>query len=136
MFMVRDEEAVGMAQRGLEAAGGPGAAAFRGVQIPVREPAWFRRVLESRQPQRSGPVDAGDRRLAQVLGGTLAPEAYVGPIESGGRVAALLYADGLPERGPLGDTTALAIVLHEAGLALDRALLERALAEAAGPPAS
>ena len=43
---------------------------------------------------------------------------------------ALLYADNLPEGLPIGDTTMLSIVLHEAGLALDRALLERALAEA------
>jgi hypothetical protein len=45
---------------------------------------------------------------------------------------ALLYADDLPEGGPLPDTTPLATLLHEAGLALDRALLERALAESGG----
>jgi hypothetical protein len=44
-------------------------------------------------------------------------------------VVAILYADQLPEEGPMGDTSALEIVLHEAGLALDRAVLERALAE-------
>ena len=51
------------------------------------------------------------------------------PIESGERVVALLYADNLPGDAPLGDTGALEVVLHEAGLALDRAVLERALAE-------
>jgi hypothetical protein len=43
-------------------------------------------------------------------------------------VAALLYADDLPESRPLGDTAALAVVLREAGLALDRALRERSQA--------
>ena len=60
-------------------------------------------------------------------------EAYVAPIHSGGRVAALLYADDLPEGRPLGDTSSLTVVLREAGLALDRALEERALAETTRP---
>ena len=75
------------------------------------------------------PTDAGDHRLLAMLGTGIPKEAYVAPIHSGGSIAALLYADDLPEARSLGDTTALAIVLHEAGLALDRALLERALAE-------
>jgi hypothetical protein len=53
----------------------------------------------------------------------------VAPIESGGRVVALIYADNLPDEKPLPDATAFEIVLHEAGLVLDRAVLERALAE-------
>ena len=57
-------------------------------------------------------------------------EAYVAPIESGERVVAVLYADNLPSGAPIGDTSALEVVLHEAGLALERAVLERALAEA------
>jgi hypothetical protein len=44
-------------------------------------------------------------------------------------VVALLYADNLPESKPFGDTSALEVVLHHAGLALDRAALERALQE-------
>jgi len=62
--------------------------------------------------------------------GAVAPrEAYAAPIESGGRVVALVYADNLPDEKPLPDPTAFEIVLHEAGLVLDRALLERAFAE-------
>ena len=45
-------------------------------------------------------------------------------------MVAVLYADNLPSGAPIGDTSALEVVLHEAGLALDRAVLERALAEA------
>jgi xanthine dehydrogenase iron-sulfur cluster and FAD-binding subunit A len=65
-----------------------------------------------------------------MLGRSAPGQAHLAPIESGGHVAALLYADNLPEGSPIGDTTMLSIVLHEAGLVLDRALLERALAEA------
>ena len=54
----------------------------------------------------------------------------IAPIESGGGVSALLYADNQPTADSIPDTTALEIVLDQAGLALDRGLLRRALAEA------
>ena len=74
-------------------------------------------------------LNGASGEISTLLGAAPPKEAYVAPIESGGRVAALLYADNLPDDRPIGDTTALEIVLHEAGLAFDRALLEHALAE-------
>jgi len=130
MFMVRDDVAVGIAQRGLPAAGGPGDEEFRELRVSLDEPAWFRTAIESGEAHTAPPQDEGDRRLWAMLGRSAPGQAHLAPIESGGHVAALLYADNLPERSPIGDTTMLSIVLHEAGLVLDRALLERALAEA------
>ena len=129
MFMVRDDRVVGMAQTGLPRAGGPGDDAFREVDLPRDEAGLFRRVLQLRAAVRGAPADEGDQRLAVLLGNAIPDELYVAPIESGGEVVALLYADNLPAGGPLGDTSAVEIVLHEAGLALDRAVLERALEE-------
>jgi hypothetical protein len=136
MFMIRDDEAVGIAQRDLAAAGGPDDAHLREVRIPLDEPACFQEVVASRRPQRLTPDDDGDRQLTGRLGNGHPAEIYVAPIESGGRVAAILYADNLPSGAPLRDAVALTVVLHEAGLALDRALLERALAAAEGPEPS
>jgi hypothetical protein len=132
MFMIRDDTAQGIAQVGLPKAGGPDERDLREVTLPHREPAWFRRVLDSRGPVRAAPSDDGDQRLAVLLGNAIPEEAYVAPIESGEHVVALLYADNLPGGEPIGDTSALEVVLHEAGLALDRAWLERALEEAEG----
>jgi len=130
MFMVRDEQALAIAQLGLPKAGGPDDHGIAEIAVPAREPAWFRRVIDGRNPVRGAPQDEGDERLAVLLGNALPREAYVAPLESGGRIAALLYGDNLPSDDPLGDTSALEVVLHEAGLVLDRAVLERALAEA------
>jgi len=130
MFMLRDDVIVGIAQAGLARAGGPGDDELRGLCMPANDSAWLRAAIESGNAVRAAPSDAGDHRLVAMLGTGIPKQAYVAPIHSGGRVAALLYADDLPETKLLGDTTALAIVLHEAGLALDRALLERALAQA------
>ena len=123
--MVRDDDAIGIAERRLAAGGGPSGSDFARVRIGAREPAWFRAALDARRTCCSAPSDAGDEALAAHLGTTPPPEAAVGGIWSGGNVAALVYADNLPARTPCGDVEALDHVLREAGLALDRALRER-----------
>lgn len=134
IFMIREGRAIGIAQVGLAAAGGPDDAGLHELTFPATEPEWFRHVLERRAAVRSAPSNEGDRKLVARLGESCPPEAYVAPIESGEQIVALLYADNLPGNEPLADASVLEVVLHEAGLALDRALLERALAEAEGEP--
>jgi hypothetical protein len=129
MFMVRDGTAVGMAQHGLPAAGGPEDRDLRELAFPCGASSWLAMVLEQGKPVRGAPGNDGDRDFASLLGDRVPAQAYVAPIESTGQVIALLYGDNLPEDGPLGDTSALEVVLHHAGLALDRAALERALRE-------
>jgi len=130
MFMVRDDVAVGMVQRGLPPTGGPDDARMSAIEFgPDEMPELFEEVLTRRAAHRA-PIHAPrDRALAMRLGAAAPREGYAAPIESGGRVVALVYADNLPDEKPLPDSTAFEIVLHEAGLVLDRALLERALAE-------
>jgi hypothetical protein len=130
IFMVRDDTAVGMAQRGFDLADGPDDDGLRGIELPVADVACFRRVLESRSAHRA-PLGEADQVLISRLGARVLAEAYVAPIESGGRIVALLYADSASESLSTADTTILEAALHEAGLALERALLERTLAPAA-----
>jgi uncharacterized protein DUF4388 len=130
MFMVRDDVAVGMAQRGLGPTGGPDDAGMRAIEFgPEAMPELFEAVLEQRTALRAPVRGARERGLVMRLGAATPREAYAAPIESGGRVVALVYVDNLPDEKPLADPTAFEIVLHEVGLVLDRALLERALAE-------
>ena len=135
IFMVRDGLAIGLAQSGLDRAGGPTDDALRNVVLATRESAWLRKVLSGRSSVRASPADDGDLKLANLLGDRLPAEAYLAPIRSAGQTVALLYADNLPGGRSIGDTTALEVILHHAGLALDRAALERALADADDSPA-
>jgi hypothetical protein len=129
LFMLRDEVVEGIGARGLERAGGP--QDVRSLQLVASErPDIVARVLRERRALRAAPASARDRAFLGRLGQTCPNEVYLAPIESAGCVVALLYADNLPGGVALGDTTALEIVLHEAGLALDRASLERALSGA------
>jgi len=129
MFIVRDDVASGLGQVGLDRCGGPDDDAFRKVQIQVSVTGWMRGVVEGRTSITGPPSDEGDRDFAGALGDRVPEVAYCAPIESAGQVVAILYADNLPHGGPGGDTSALDVVLHHAGLALDRAALERALQE-------
>lgn len=132
MFLVHDGTAVGMAQHGLESCGGPNDRDLRELAYPCSSSSWIGRVLEQCAAVRGAPGNDGDRALAGLLGDRVPAEAYVAPIESTGQVIALLYGDNLPADSPIGDTSALEVVLHHAGLALDRAVLERALLEDQG----
>jgi hypothetical protein len=128
LFGVREDRVFGVAQAGLARAGGPDDTALRELSLGATEPAWFRRVIGERKPHRGAPEDAGDQRLAVLLGNEIPREAYVAPIVTEEQVVALLYADNLPGDEPLGDSGSLEVLLDAAGIALDRAVLERTLA--------
>jgi len=136
MFMVRDEMALGVAQIGLPRGGGPDDAQFREVELPAADVEWFKSVLDARTSLCSPVIGDGDRALARRIGDREPAQAYVAPIVSGGRVVALLYGDNLPGEESVGDMSVIEIALHEAGLALERVLLERALAQIGDPAAS
>jgi hypothetical protein len=129
MFMVRDGLVVGMAQHGLDLSGGPDDAGLRQIRLNPAESPWVHLVLTTKKPDQVTPGQEADRALFNALGDAVPSSAYLAPIESTGQVIALLYADNLPDEAPITDTSALEVVLHHAGLALDRAALERALRE-------
>lgn len=133
LFMICDDQAQGIAQAGLTLAGGPSDEAFQGTTFPLAESTWLEQVVSQKDPLRvpldSAPEAAGDQRFLEMLGNGLPAEAWLGPILSTDRVFAVLYGDQLPNHAPIGDTAALEVILHHAGLSLDRAALERVLSD-------
>lgn len=128
IFLVKETEIVGLGQFGIELAGESADVKVRSTRIPAREESLFSEALAGMAPIR---VAASDRKwdsyLFNQFGGRKPQEIFLGPLISEGRVVAVLYGDNLPEQKPVGDTEALEIFLSQAGLAMEKALLERRL---------
>jgi hypothetical protein len=100
----------------------------RAMKVPLEAPSIFKDVIESKTilKKRIEETPWNDYLIDQ-FGGHRPDEVFIAPIFSGGRIVSILYGDNCPEGGEIGDTTSLEIFLAQAGLALDRALLERKL---------
>ena len=131
ILIVRAEQIFAIAGRGIDAleVADPLDSAPP-VSLQTLDAGWIRIVLESGKPIQGPPSTPADRDLLTRLGGSEPLEAYLGPIKSGGSTIALLYGDQAPGGAKMPDTSGLEVVLQHAGLALDRAALERALWEA------
>lgn len=128
VFLVRDDAIVGLGQFGLEQCVADADRKVRRMKLPLDQPSVLTRALEAKSAVRLPFSDSEwDRYLQEQLGGERPEEAFIGPIFSEGRVVALLYGDNLPAQQGVGDTEALEIFLSQAGLAMEKALLERRL---------
>ena len=130
VLMVQRESIRGLGQFGLEDQDGGADARVRKLSIPRGEASLFAPVLEKRCPLKGKPDDSPwSDFFLQQLGEARPLEAFVGPIVSEGKVVALLYGDNLPRQRRIGDTDALEIFLGQAGIAMEKALLQRRLLE-------
>jgi CheY-like chemotaxis protein len=130
LFVVKGGKAVGLGGFGVEAAGGPDRRGIRGIAIPLDEPSLLEEVVRQRAAVHGPLVDcAWNRVLLDQLGGKTPADAVALPLISGGRVRVVLYGDNLPESRPVAGTRALGLFLAQAGLTLEKALLEKKLQE-------
>lgn len=129
VFLAKEQEIVGLGQFGIDSEEGLMAdVRVRRMKIPRHEPSVFSAVLEEITPCRLTPGHGPwDKYLREQLGGGAPEEIFLGPIVSEGKVVAILYGDNLPEKKAIGDTESLEIFLSQAGLAMEKALLERRL---------
>lgn len=126
ILLVKETEIAGLGQFGFGLAGGSADARVRSIRIPKDAPNLFSEALQSMAPYKAVPQGRKlDSYLFEQLGGGRPEEVFVGPLISEGRVVAVLYGDNLPDRTKIGDTEALEIFLSQAGLAMEKALMER-----------
>jgi hypothetical protein len=132
LFVVKGGKAVGLGGFGVETPPG-GKGGIRGIAIPLDEPSLLEEVVNRRAAYR-GPVvhTAANVRLMEELGGKTPAEAVAIPLVAGGKVRVILYGDSLPDDQPLPQTQTLEIFLTQAGLTLERVLLEKKLQESSG----
>jgi len=128
VLLVKKESIEGLGQFGLEDRDGSADSRVRNLRIPRDQPSLFAPVLQTRFPLK-GEVDDSvwSGFFLDQLGEVRPSEVFVGPIVSDGKVVAVLYGDNLPEDKPIGDTESLEIFLGQAGIAMEKALLQRRL---------
>jgi CheY-like chemotaxis protein len=130
IFLVKRDNIVGLGQFGINDKDGQADSRVRNMRIPRGEKSLFTQIIEAQTSIKLQPDDSPwNSYLLEQFGGGVPAEVFVGPIVSEGKVVAVLYGDNLPEKKPIGDTDSLEIFLSQAGLAMEKALLQRRLKE-------
>lgn len=128
IFFVKEDEIIGLGQFGLDLSKDNADSLIRQIKVPAVADSIFRKSLMDPTPKHTVLGDGEwDNYLISQLGGQRPGEIFVGPIMSEGHVVAIIYGDNLPEKVAVGDTESLEIFLSQAGMAMERALLERRL---------
>lgn len=130
VFTVADKVVSGIGQFGIQGGVVSGDEKVRSIHFPLEAESMF--FESSRQFQavvrdlRPTPLDL---HIMEQLGGGIPSEVFLGPIVSQSRVIGFLYGDNLPENKPIGNMESLSIFLSQAGLAMEKSILERKLHE-------
>jgi len=130
IFLVARDQVAGLGQFGVELNGIDPLRQVRRMRIPISEPSIFREVMQKRAVYKKPlPDTEWNNYLVRHLGGVRPVESFGAPIIAGGKIAAILYGDNVMDQMPIGDTDSLEIFLAQAGLAMERAFLERRISE-------
>ncbi|MRR07573.1 MAG: response regulator [Deltaproteobacteria bacterium] len=130
VFTVREDGIRGLGQFGIVVPDGLADAHVRDLHIPLDSDPFFTRAITSRITIKESPeLTEWSRYLFAQLGGGAPQEIFLGPLVSEGKVVALLYGDNLPDNKPIVDTDSLEIFLAQAGMAMEKALLQKRLKE-------
>jgi hypothetical protein len=129
LLLLRGDEAQGAGQVGLDEMPEADDLA-RSVRLPLGEPSVVSLAVERRESWKGAvPPGPANERLLARLGGVRPTEALVVPMVLRGGVGLVLYGDNGVAGRPLGPADDLEWALLEAGLAMERDLLERRLGE-------
>jgi uncharacterized protein DUF4388 len=130
LFMVKKDEVRGLGQFGMELKGRSADQVVRNIKIPLSKPSLFLSVIETRRSY-VGHLEQSECNsyLAAELGGAMPDMILAIPLIVDDKVALIVYGDNLPERKPIHGIDTLEIFMNQAGMALEKALLEKRLAE-------
>ncbi len=130
LFMVKKDEVRGLGQFGIELKGKSADQVVRNIKIPLNKPSLFLTVMESRRSY-VGELEQNECNayLSTELGGTVPDSILAIPLIVDGKIALVVYGDNLPDHKPIRGVDTLEIFMNQAGMALEKALLEKRLAE-------
>lgn len=126
IFTLNNKIISGFGQFGITGSIVSGNDRVRSIQFPQESGSMFDEPLRTGQPCTLTPIPTPmDSRLFEQLGDGIPTEVFIGPLVSKSHVIGFLYGDNLPDKKPVGDIEQLAIFLSQAGISMERSLLER-----------
>lgn len=130
VFTINDQVISGFGQFGITGGAISGDERVRSIHFPQEAGSMFDEPLRTGQPCTFSPTPTKvDAHIFEQLGGGIPTEIFIGPLISRSRVIGFLYGDNLPDRKAIGDVEPLAIFLAQAGVSMEKSLLERQLNE-------
>lgn len=130
IFTVNDQVVSGFGQFGITGGTISGDERIRSIHFPQESSSMFDETFKTGQPHTFSPHPTPvDSHIFEQLGGGVPSEVFIGPLISQSRVIGFLYGDNLPSKKPIGDVEPLAIFLSQAGISMEKSLLERQLNE-------
>ncbi len=131
LFMVGPQEMAGLGQFGLDIDRAD--ETIRETVLEVGKSAFMKEIIDNSQTYKGSlKKDEGTEFLIRVFGGKWPHEVAYFPIIAEGRVVALLYVDNLSTGEPFSESEGLEIFISQAGMALEKAILQRRLMEMKG----
>ncbi|MGW8272907.1 MAG: DUF4388 domain-containing protein [Thermodesulfovibrionales bacterium] len=129
LFMVGSSEIIGLGQFGLDLDNAD--EKIRGTVMKVGDSPFFLNLIKKMDSYRGPlPRDRGTERLVAEFGGAWPREVAIFPVVAEKRVVALMLCDNSTSSEALPETDGLEIFINQAGIALEKAILQRRLADA------
>lgn len=130
VFTINDNIISGFGQFGITGGKLGGDERVRSIHFPQESGSMFDEAFHTGHSltfsPRPTPVDA---HIFDQLGGGIPSEVFIGPLLSQSKVIGFLYGDNLPGKTAIGDVEPLTIFLAQAGISIEKSLLERQLIE-------
>jgi hypothetical protein len=128
LFMVGNTEIIGLGQFGLEIENPD--EKIRAIALPYQQSPFLLKITTEKRPYK-GPAEKDPvlEVLLQEIGGQWPNEFALFPLVAEDRVVALLYCDNLTTGEKSGESEGLEIFIDQAGLALEKSLLQRRIQE-------
>ena len=133
LFMVGDREIVGLGQFGLDIEKPD--EKIREIILLFEESNFLNKIIMGKRPYKGSiEKDRVTEELINEIDGGWPGEVALFPLIAEGRVVALLYCDNLTTGEKIGETEGLEIFIDQAGLALEKSLLQRRIQEMENKP--
>ena len=133
LFMVGDREIVGLGQFGLDIEKPD--EKIREIILLFEESNFLNKIIMGKRPYKGSiGKDRVTEELINEIDGGWPGEVALFPLIAEGRVVALLYCDNLTTGEKIVETEGLEIFIDQAGLALEKSLLQRRIQEMENKP--